>query len=216
MATYLEMINAVLVKLREGTVSTAPENTLSSLVAQFVTDAKREVEDAWDWTGLRTETTITCVSGTSQYTLNGSNQRTKVLQALNNTEDTILAMVHSGVYMRWIHLGNTTPESPTHYRMRGWNSSGELLVQTYPTPNSADILTFELVVPQPDPPSNITVVTVPHWPIVQRAWAMAVSERGEDGGQSFDEIMAKYSQDLADAISIDRSRTANELDWVVV
>jgi hypothetical protein len=48
--TYLQLVNKVLTRLREDTVSTVSQNTYSALVGEFVNDAKRLVEDAW--TGL--------------------------------------------------------------------------------------------------------------------------------------------------------------------
>ena len=47
--TYLELINDVLVRLREPTVSTNLETTYSTLLGKFVNDAKRQIEDAFAW-----------------------------------------------------------------------------------------------------------------------------------------------------------------------
>jgi len=46
--TYLEMINSILRRLRERTVSTANESTYSALIGQFINDAKNEIEETWD------------------------------------------------------------------------------------------------------------------------------------------------------------------------
>jgi hypothetical protein len=50
--TYLELVNDVLVRLREPTVSTVIQTAYSSLIGKFINDAKRQVEDAFAWNVL--------------------------------------------------------------------------------------------------------------------------------------------------------------------
>lgn len=50
--TYLELVNDVLIRLREQTVSTVSLTTYSTLIGKFVNDAKRQIEDAYDWNAL--------------------------------------------------------------------------------------------------------------------------------------------------------------------
>ena len=57
--TYLNIVNNVLRRMREEEVSSIQENTYAKMVGDFVNDAKRTVEDAWDWSALRTTLTIT-------------------------------------------------------------------------------------------------------------------------------------------------------------
>jgi hypothetical protein len=65
--TYLELVNDVLVRLRESTVSTVSETSYSSLIGKFVNDAKRQIEDAYAWNVLGTTITLSTTSGTYQY-----------------------------------------------------------------------------------------------------------------------------------------------------
>ena len=54
--TYLQLVNSVLRRMRETETDTI-ENSNDSyvkLVGEFVNDARRIVEDAWDWSALRT------------------------------------------------------------------------------------------------------------------------------------------------------------------
>ncbi|MGI0034279.1 MAG: hypothetical protein ACRD98_00225 [Nitrososphaera sp.] len=192
------------------------ESTYSTLIGAFVNDAKREVEDSWDWTALRSEVTVTCVSGTTQYALAGTNERTRILQALNDTRDHPMYPVNSNWYQRVTKLGITQNAQPVYYRPRGWNSVKALLVDLYPTPNAADLLLFECVIPQAELTVGTTEVTVPAWPVIQYAYAQAISERGEDGGVSFDEAMVLYQHRLGRAIGNDTLNTVEELTWMVV
>ena len=85
--TYLDIVNNVLRRLRESTVSDITETTYSTMVGDFVNDAKKLCEDAWDWSALRTDITVTTSSGTSSYSLTNSGESTKVLYALNDTKN---------------------------------------------------------------------------------------------------------------------------------
>ena len=67
--TYLELVNDVLVRLRESTVTTVGETTYSSLIGKFVNDAKRQIEDSFNWNVLSTTVTITTVANTSSYSI---------------------------------------------------------------------------------------------------------------------------------------------------
>ena len=56
--TYLELVNNVLRRLRETEVTTVQSTSYSKLIGDIVNDAKRLVEDAWDWKVLNTATFI--------------------------------------------------------------------------------------------------------------------------------------------------------------
>ena len=47
--TYIDLVNGVLRRLRETTVSTVSSNTYSALIGDLINDAKNLVEGAWDW-----------------------------------------------------------------------------------------------------------------------------------------------------------------------
>jgi hypothetical protein len=56
-------------------------------------------------------------------------------------------------------------------------------------------------------------MTVADWPVVLGAWAKAISERGEDGGQNTIEQQMLYKSALSDAIAIDEGRVHGETTW---
>jgi hypothetical protein len=70
--TYLELVNDILVRMREPEVSTVQENTLSKLIGKLVNDAKRQVEDAYKWSALITDIPLTTVADTSTYAVTGT------------------------------------------------------------------------------------------------------------------------------------------------
>ena len=90
MATYLDLVNNVLRRLREPTVSSVQDNSYAKMLGVFVNDAKREVEDAHDWNALSNTLTATTTDSVFNYVLTGSGMRFRVIDILNDTNDTEL------------------------------------------------------------------------------------------------------------------------------
>ena len=102
--TYLQIMNAVMRRLREDEVSTYSGTEYSKLIGDFINETKREVEDAWNWTALRTSITVSTVSGTKDYTLTGAGDRSRILQVINDTEDTEMQIASYS----WMNKQNDT------------------------------------------------------------------------------------------------------------
>ena len=83
--TYIDLINNVLRRLREDTVDTANGTDYSALIGDLVNDAKKIVENSFDWTALRDSITLTTTSGTSEYSLTGSGDQAVVKDVMNTT-----------------------------------------------------------------------------------------------------------------------------------
>lgn len=83
MATQLAIVNDVLRRLRETTVSTVAATDYSKLIASFVNDAKEDLEDMWFWTVNETEidTSILGDSSTREYDLTATNDRSFLIRA---------------------------------------------------------------------------------------------------------------------------------------
>ena len=80
--TYLNLMNNVLRRLREEEVTSVQSTTYSKMAGDFVNDAKRIVEDSWDWSALRTTLTITTTDDIFNYVLTGSQNRIKELNVI--------------------------------------------------------------------------------------------------------------------------------------
>ena len=78
--TYIDLINNVLRRLREDTVTTVDESSYSLMVGDFINDAKRLCEDATDWSALRQTLAVTTTQGTFSY----PKSELKVKQKLQN------------------------------------------------------------------------------------------------------------------------------------
>lgn len=213
--TYLQLVNNVLTRLRETEVSSVGDTPYSSLIGVFVNDAKREIEDAFDWNCLTTTILVSTVSGTRNYTLTGSGQRFRTLDVLNDTQDYPMTSVPTNWMNRQYYLGTVQSAAPTYYNYSGIVND-DTCVDVWPRPDKVYNLRFEVVVPQTDlVSSSDTIKVLPH--LVQLyAYAKAVGERGEDGGSAFGEAYQQYRLALADAIAIEQNRYDDETTWIEV
>lgn len=210
--SYLTMVNDVLVRLRQPQVSTVAESTYSSFIGALVNQAKREVEDAWDWSSLFRVLPVTTVAATDTYELLIGRGEIKYVH--NVTQKFELRPIQREKLDTLIDFGNATSGAPIWWRMSGVNGSNNPTVQLWPNPDAVYTINFYTKVPTSDLLADADTVRISKWPIVLGAYSRAVSERGEDGGQSFDETRSEYLSALNDAISFDQTLTGTH-DWFV-
>ena len=212
-STYLQLVNNVLVRLRETEVSSVGDTPYSSLIGVFINDAKREIEDAHDWNSLASTILVNTVSGTRTYSLTGSGTRFKTDDVINDTQDIPMQQVSKDWLNRQYYLGTVQSSAPAYYSYPSVDASGDTQIDVWPRPDKAYNLRFEVIVPQSDLTANSDVVKVPAHLVQLLAYAKAVGERGEDGGSAFGEIYQQYRLALADAIAIERNHYEEEMSW---
>lgn len=213
----LQIINNALRKLRESEVTAVSDTAYSKMLADFLNDVKREVEDSWDWTMLRSVIDVTTAASTETYALTGIGKRGRIKAAYNDTDDNYLVQVHQQYINREKYVSTAADsDSPEYYRVRGVDASGDMQVDLYPTPSAVETLRFDCIVPQADLSDDTTELTVPDYPVMLGLYARAVSERGEDGGIAYNEADMAYRQALGDAIAQDGGRAEEDLMWRVV
>lgn len=206
MATYLTLVNDVLARLREDAVATVSATQYSSLISKFVQDAKRQVEDAWQWDWLSTTIPVTTAGNTSTYTVTGSGRRHRAVDVNDSTNN---ARLHN-VPIQWIidqqQLSTVQTGQPCYY---AWNGSDgtDSKVELYPPPDGIYTIQFNMMVPQADLSADADVMTVPAEPVVMLAYARALAERGEDGGLASSEAYSLGKSILADYIALEQQRT---------
>ena len=214
--TYLEAINSVLRRLREDEVSNALESSYSALIGDFVNDAKRTVENSWNWSALRETTVIPTVPGTAEYSITGSGQEAVIKSVVNDTSNRFMGLQTSSYFNNVYYNQDVISGSPVAYIVSGVDSNDDLKVKVYPQPDGIYSLRFDLAKPQGLVTADATKIKVPYNPVVQMAFAMALRERGETGGQSAAEQFAVASTALSDAIAIDANRFPDETTFMVV
>ena len=216
--TYLDLVNDVLVRMREPEVSTVQENTLSKLIGKLINDSKRQVEDAYNWNALTATLTAVTESNTFNYGLTGIGQRFKVIDAYNYTSKWAMRPA-STIEMNAMFLqGGTTPAtgSPMYYNFNGLTANGDTQVDVFPVPTTAETLFFNLYIPQDKLVNDTDALYVPEEPVILGAFARALVERGEDGGLNSSEAYGLYKASLADHIANEASRYVEEETWEAV
>jgi hypothetical protein len=214
--TYLELINDVLVRLREPEVSTFSETTYSTLIGKFVNDAKRQIEDAFSWNALGTTITVTTAANTSTYSLTGAGQKFQVMDVINTTSLLGLTNISFVDMNRKLNFAPVATETPTEYAFDGVDGSYDTQVKLYPIPNGVYTIKFMLTVPQAILASNSTVVKVPDVLVVQNAYARALLERGEDGGLSSSDAYSLYRAMLSDYIALEGTRYPENQEFAAI
>lgn len=214
--TYLQLVNNVMRRLRENEVSTVDENDYSKLIGEYVNDAKRAVEDAWDWTALRSTITVTTSDAAYNYTLTDSQNRLKILNVINQTSKGFMEY-RGSTWMDNSYLVVPAPTgSPTYYSFKGVDANGDNKIDFYPKPDGVYSIDFNVVLRTADFTSDTETLAVPLSPVVQLATALSARERGETGGTSAAELFALADSTLADAIAIDASQHPEETVWNAV
>ena len=211
--TYLNLVNNVLRRLREDEVSSVQDSTYSKLVGDFVNDAKKIVEDAWDWSALRTTLTVTTSSGTFNYVLTGSQNKIKVLNVINDTSN--LTMEYRS--QRWFDdkylIGTPASGAPEYYTYNGVDSSGDTQVDVYPKPDAVYNLRFNCTLRNAELSADGDQLQIPSQPVIHLAVALLARERGETGGTSAPEYFGIADKYLSDAIALDAQKHPEEVVW---
>jgi hypothetical protein len=216
--SYLTLVNDVLGRLREPTVTSVNQNTMSLLVGKFVNDAKREIADAYDWDAFNTSITVpTVASQYTGYSLTGAGTKFKVINVLDITDyGSMIPSTVDAIERRVFSTANPQNADPSEYAFSGVDSSGDAQVMFYPIPVGVNSMRFSLIVPEEDFVNDGDTTKLPKDPIVLIAKALALVERGEDGGLSSSEAYAVGKKSLADAIAIELARSPENEAWVPV
>mgnify|MGYP001576834254 CR=1 FL=1 len=216
MKTYLELINQILIRLRERQVSSVDANDYSLLIGSFVNQAKEIVENSWEWSGLRATLTADTSANVFNYVLTGSGNRMTLLDAINDTSNTFMLYRTAKDFDNLFLNGTPAEGSPVYYSFNGVDSNGDTRVDVYPIPDGAYALRFNLVRRTAELETSTDELFVPHAPVVALAYAMAVEERGEDGGMSSTNAHVLANRLLSDAIAFDAGKHPEELIWEAV
>ena len=212
--TYLQLVNKVLIRLREDQVAAVNENFYSVLIGDFVSQALREVENAWNWNALRTTVQVNTVSGTYGYSLTDVGSGYKFYDVHEDTQDYDLRKASYEQMNHWL-LSSPQTDLPQYYDVNGVDSDGDPVVNLYPIPDGAYTINFNMKVltKLDDDLTGSTSIVVPWLPVQLRALELAVEERGDDQGLSLTFLQQQFEKALGDAIAYDAALHADELIW---
>lgn len=232
--TYLDLVNAVLKRLRESTVGSVTENTYSTLVGEFVNDAKRTVEDAWPWRALLDTITIPLVAGTASYDIEDYNTSSLGVKprsrarlfidpdsgspliriTTDNEEQYIPKVTQSYKFIERQQAANDSVYDKPEAVFVSVNPSpldgqSNIRIFTVPTPDKSYNLQLYLINPQNDLASSGDTLSIPEAPVIQLAYLYCLYERGEELGETLTLTSTKADGALADAIAHDSSLTSD-------
>jgi hypothetical protein len=212
-STYLQLVNDVLIRLRENEVSSVSDNLYSKLIGKFINDAKRQCEDAYNWNALSDTLSAVTGSGVFNYVLIGSGQRFRVIDVIDDTSNNMLELQTSAQMNKLFLIQTAQNGAPKYYNFNGTNANGDTQVDLYPIPDGVYNLRFNIIKPQVPLSANADALLIPSEPVIFNALARAMGERGEDGGIASNEAFAMYKQSLSDAIALESGRYLEEGEW---
>jgi len=218
--TYLELVNKVLRRLRESEVDTVQgtgnSNSYARLIGDFVNEAKSQVEVAWDWSALRSTLTLTTTPNVFNYELNGSQNNFKVLHVLNDTSNIEMKYQTGKWFDTEFLMADPQRGIPAFYNFNGVSVDGDTQVDIYPIPDAVYDIRFNVTQRNLELTEDAQSVVLPTRPIILLATAMAIEERGEDGGQQSINAYAAAQSAMADEIAMDAARHPEDTIWYSV
>ena len=213
--TFLELINDVLIRLREPTVTSNGQNAYSTLIGRFVNDAKRQVEDSFGWNALGQTFTVTTVAAQFSYPLTGIGQKFSVVDVINTTSLVPMNNISFVEMNRYQNFGTPASGIPQYYAFDGTTGT-DANVLLYSRPDGVYSIPFSLTVPQATLTQDGTTILVPDHVVVQNAFARALVERGEDGGLNSSEAYQLYRGMLADSIALEGTRFPEQQEFFAI
>jgi len=218
--TYLELVNKVLRRLRESEVETVQGvgnfNSYARLIGDFVNEAKSQVEVAWDWSALRSTLTLTTTPNIFNYELNGAQNNFKVLDVWNDTSNLEMKYQTGYWFNKEFLMADPQVGIPAFYNFNGVSVDRDTQVDIYPIPNAVYDLRFNITQRNVELAEDADTIVVPYRPIMLFATAMAIEERGEDGGQQSINAYGAAQSALADEIAMDAARHPEDTIWYSV
>lgn len=224
--------------MRENTVTSVTENALSTLVGEFVNDAKRLVEDAWQWGVLNDTVNIVTADGTISYDLedftcasSGAPPTERSRLRMDEDDGFPLIRITTAGFERIIPLvgqdyryaeraiaSNNGDRATPEVVLFGVNrlavaGRSKLRVFPFPTPDAVYTIQMHLVDIQNDLDEGSDVLLVPKEPVIQFAYLYALYERGEELGERLPIVQAKAQAALSDAIALDAQLTGGRLGF---
>lgn len=233
MATQLTIVNNVLRRLRETTVSDVNEDAYAQLIAMFVNDAKADLEDInYEWSQYETEIDISILAdGTRTYELTGTNDRSWLLRDFQDNKVPAAYDVTSGEVAqlfdcplkelrREYALTNNIVdvEQPKTFAIAFDNDNGGWEIILLWGSSTARTWRTYWYVPQADlaidGTDDDTEIKLPQRPIELRAYYYALAERGEAIGPSLQKAWQESVDAIAAALETDMQvqKKSHEID----
>lgn len=227
--TYLQIVNKVLVNLREASRASVATDVYSTLIGEYVNVAKETIEDSWTWRALTSEIRFVTVDHQVQYFLDAAatspavtltsgnypDDRASILkddadneQVFDITQVAANVIYNLTSYSRGKQVQDgfvaASRSTTTPYKFAYTMEGGRPAMYLADPPPVGRTVSVRMCCPQPELTSDSTAVLVPYRPIVSFATFLAMQERGEELGTSADLYLARYNSELVRAQELDR------------
>ena len=237
--TYLEMVNEVLVRMREDEIISVndPDNDpQQKIVCKFVNDARRFVDKSHTWNAQRKIWLVDPSFDVAGYTIPDSNESASIYTVRWAGTSNCLKEANE----RWISRQKKQLGTPQYYAP-SFSENNELTVRFWPVPgedyvgSSASVseysageyteaeyngeiaeghsILMEGYKVSAPMKNDDDLIRLPIDPVMYYALAYASRERGEIGGQGSTELFQLANQYLSDAIAWDVNNSDMEYIW---
>jgi uncharacterized protein RhaS with RHS repeats len=221
MATQLQIVNKVLRRLREGTVTSVSSSSYAKLIAMFVNEAKELIEDTNFWTANETAIDTSILSdGTLTYDLTGTSDRSFLIRYLGSDLPMAFDITDNGegqlydIPLKELNrVRDTWPGTiETSARPRAFaiqpdsDGRGYTLSLLYGSSTARTWRTYwyapqaELAI---DGSDDSTQIILPERMIYLKALWLAANERGEEMGEPGSILEIQANNALAAALELD-------------
>jgi hypothetical protein len=232
--TYRELINSVLRRLREDTITadwvgdlydTSTVTDYQKLVGVLINDSMQSVGQYHNWNTLRESFSLTTTPGSMGYilgdTVRGAGNSFQILDVINQDTGTVLTQAPSS-WLNKVSFPSEEAENgePTFYGLNGTTQvsiyrSPDFNIDLYPIPTKSEVISVNIVKQQEEMRLATESIKVPSLPVILGAWARAIAERGEDGGTISSAVAAEAREALVLSVQLDASNMEYERDWQV-
>ena len=214
MATYLQLVNKVMIGLREAEVADIT-GTYAKVVGQFVNDAKEEIESRWQWKALRHEVTVAGSASTRTYTLSGTTNKSSIVYDDSDRpmvfqtdagQKAQLSEISRERMRQYLETQNTVQsDTPTCFAID--RSSSGLSVIFDPLLDASYNYKFVIYTPQAELSDKDDVITVPDGPVWRLALVYAMEERGSEFQGRITSVAERARRAMDEAISIEQGNS---------
>jgi hypothetical protein len=212
--TKLQVMNAVMTRLREPTLSTSSDTLYAKVVEEVLNSVKTEIEQSWSWLNLRDTYNVTVTPGTTSYSLTGSGQYAQVLDVWNQTTfRQVRRSNYKDFNQKFFGVQSLQTGDVTEYLPVGIDGNYDLQLDTWPDVVSTNSLKVNIYAPQADPTSDDTVLIVPAQILIEGMVAYLLTERGDDNGTAAQAQQQYYRALLAGAVATEGGHDPTEQDW---
>ena len=212
--TFLQIVNKVLIRLREDQVDSSASDEYATLIADLLNETIREVQEAWHWNALRTTIDLPVVADTFRYSLIDTVYNSKILSVIDDTNDIKLRQLSPNAMSEKFLTNDTNyTAQPLYWSLNGIDTNDNMLIDIWPIPDAARTILVDVKIPQGLVTVDSTEIIGSPMMYILGTYAKAIQERGEDMGDNLRYAEQRYQLALSDAIAMDVANSGDNLDW---